>query len=595
MFIYRFSKLIKSKLIWCFLIFLMAFAFVFADACSSATTTNETITIADVEVDRDVLADADLYLRLVDSNVGFNTAFNPNFLRTNMAMPNFFDWAFLSMASRGDDLTDEETALINRRYWSLIAAAVAAERMGLAPATDKAATAYLEKIYADPSNPDDPQSERVFNAEAYAADLEKMGLSAGEHDHRFKRMYTNVVYPVELATHAISYATGWVSPMELDFYLSTAYDTTVARAVVVKDTRDAKTIAVKEEAIVEWYEKNKLSHFHPEKRAIEYVTVPVTNFMEAAKAKCGAEEGGIEVLALEYYERNRDEFKDDKGEQLQYEGDVVQQAINKVATEEAIVLACEALNETITQLSTLAPEAAAKLFATEVAATYGEVKTETITKTTGAPSSEMRNKVFEMGLEEGLMAFDLCEGDDCVYLIHLTGITPETQKTLEEVRTVATEACQKAIIADELKVKSDNILTAMKESIAAGKTIQEAYDAVKASMPDVTLTETIEFVHSKDTPTGDYATDIKNASITLAPKQFAKTNYKPTEAITVYVEKRYESTTSKLDKATNRQAFATDLANSNAEIFVKQWLDTNLDANPPKNGLDQNLLTISAE
>lgn len=596
MFIYRFSKLIKSKLIWCFLIFLMAFAFVFADACSSANTHVETVTMDGEDITAHVREDADLYLRLVDSNIGINAMFNPNFLRANMGMGYFFDWALLNAANSEDGITDEMRELALRRYWSVVAATVAAERMGLTAATNKGSLGYLEKIYSDPANPEDPNSERVFNAEAYAADLQKLTFDASKHDVRFKRMFNNVIYPLTLATHAIEYTTGWVSPMELDFYLSTAYDTTVARAIVLKDTRDAKTIPVSEEAIAQWYDTNKQRYTHPEKRAIEYVTVPVTSFVDAATAKCNQEEGGIEVLALEYYENNRDEFKDDKGEQLQYEGDVVQKAIEKVKTREAIALAIETLNETVSTLGNLPVDEATTRFAEEIIAPYGAAVAAEVAKT-GATTVDaaIRTKTFEMGYDDVaetiLTPFELCEGDDCVYVIRLKGVTAEKQKTLEEIRTIATEACQKAIIADELKVTNENILKLIKDNMAAGKTLQEACDAVK-TISNVTLTDAVEFVLSGEEPKGDYATEIKNGAATLGPQQFSASTYKPTEAITVYVEKRYAKAND-IAKSTNRYGLAVELSRQNN--YVKQWLESNLMATPPMNGMDQNLLAPQAE
>lgn len=579
----------------------MAFAFVFADACSSASVNIQTITIADKEVDVHTRVDADTYLRVVDSNVGINMMFNPSFMRTNMAAPYFFDWVIFNAVRSEEGLTGEARILADRRYWSVIAAAMAAEKMGLLPATDKAAKLYLEKIYADLANPEDANSERVFNAEAYAADLQKLGFDPTKREHtaRFERMYNNVVYPVTLATHAIEYTTGWVSPMELDFYLSAAYDTTVARAVIVKDTRDPKTLDVTEDAVTTWYEANKQSHKHPEKRAIEYVKVPVEGFIEAATAKCNAEEGGIEVLALEYYENNRDSFKDSEGNQLQYEGDVVQQAIAKVKTQEAIKLAIESLNETVTTLNTLASNDEATVRFTEAIVTkYGVAEKAELPKT-GAITvvDALRTKAFEMGYDdvtgEILTRFELCEGEDCVYVVRLTAVTPEAVKSLEDVRAIATDACQKKMLADELKVKNDSVMATIKTKMAEGKSLQEAVAEVSATTADVSLSDEVQFVLSGEAPTGDYANEMKQASAILGPKQFADSVMKSAEAVTVYVEKRYENATSALTKSTQRNALAIELSRQND--LVAQWIKANLEANMPKYGTGVDVLQTTAE
>lgn len=618
MFIYRFSKLIKSKVIWCFLIALMAFAFVFAGSCSSPTANTQEVVVLDTpvsiqsvqiagdELDEAVLKDAEIFLRMVDSPIGQQLAQSKYFammgfsippaLRTDMTMPYFFDpeiFTAMHDPEAADGISSEFRQRAVRRYWKVVAAIATADRMGLLPATEKAALAYLKTFYMDPANPEDPNSEKVYNEEAYKADLQKLGFDPTRRDNvkTFERVYANVIYPLTLVTRAVEYTTGWGSPMELDLFLSAEYDTTVARAVVVKDSRDVATITVSEDEIKAWYENNKANHTHPEQRTVEYVAVPMASFIETATANCNAEEGGIEILALEYYESNRDSFKDKDGNQLPYEGDVVQQAIEKVKLQEAIKLAEEALNATITDLNNTQEDIDAS-FAQKVVAKYGATTKVNLPADANTPAA-VRAKAFEMDLEE--MPFELCSGDEGVYVVRLTAITPEKVKTLDEVRAIATTACQQATFKNALKTKNDNVIAAIKDYMAAGKTLQDAVAAVSASVAEISLTDEVSFTRKNGAPEGDYSNDFMQSSMGLAPKQFATSSMKAKEAVTVYVEKRYESEDSAREKSMNRHAFAVELSRANQLETILQWLDKNLDLNCPTNSAGTSVLETAIE
>jgi hypothetical protein len=86
---------------------------------------------------------------------------------------------------------------------------------------------------------------------------------------------------------------------------------------------------------------------------------------------------------------------------------------------------------------------------------------------------------------------------------------------------------------------------------------------------------------------------MKQASAILGPKQFADSVMKSAEAVTVYVEKRYENATSALTKSTQRNALAVELSRQND--LVAQWIKANLEANMPKYGTGVDVLQTTAE
>lgn len=580
MFIYRFSKLIKSKLIWCFLIFLMAFAFVFADACSSSSANPSQITtIADEDVAPEIHAGVQTYLNLVDAKslvidekgfhdyIGLMMAGSPEAYRSQMAMPYFFDGSIWS-ATHGQQGQDPEVIRqrVTRRYWECIAAIYAGQRMGILPADEDAALDYLTKIYA--AREGDAKDYNPQNA--YAADLKKLGLD----DIAFKRLYGNVIFPLIATTHAVESTTGWVSPMELDFNLSVRYDETVARTLTIKDIRDVTTIAVDEAAVSAHYEAHKASYMHPEKRAVETVAFPVADFIDVA-----TKGQDLSLLAEKYFNDNGEQFKDKK-----YEGDVITQcteaAKNKAASDyvaktlNAIVAALNA-NPTATDL--------AEKFTAQVVTAHGKTATayDNITATT-AP--EMDAAILDTARAMAAAApVELCTSADgkTVYVVRLKAITPATQKTLDEVRADIVDTCRDEIIAKDLTTKTEALLPLFQQKIAEGKTLSVACDEIKAAQPDATYEVTVS---------GELRyTGANGPAALLAPRQFSSPRYTNATATITYVEKRYEG--DKLEKATQRQVLAEQIATQNSQAYVGAWLQNNLDTNPPKDGNGVSLLT----
>jgi hypothetical protein len=225
-------------------------------------------------------------------------------------------------------------------------------------------------------------------------------------------------------------------------------------------------------------------------------------------------------------------------------------------------------------------------------AKYGATTKVNLPADANTPAA-VRTKAFEMDLEE--MPFELCSGDEGVYVIRLTAITPEKVKTLDEVRAIATTACQQATFKNALKTKNDNVIAAIKDYMTAGKTLQDAVAAVSASVAEVSLTDEVSFTRKNGAPEGDYSNDFMQSSMGLAPKQFATSSMKAKEAVTVYVEKRYESEDSAREKSMNRHAFAVELSRANQLETILQWLDKNLELNCPTNSAGTSVLETAIE
>ncbi len=568
MFIYHFTKLIKSKLIWGFLIFLIAFAFVFADACSSRGGEAMTYYVGDEAVEQDIVDNARYYFNLVDGDRGYFIPLAPLF------------WDLDARA-----LSDEEAAArpdIDRseRFWKFIAAVKASEDMGL-DATDKAAETYLAKVFTAPIDEKNPEAGYAFSPARYRNALMQFGFNPDRDEKLFRRIFAKAIFPVMNATHAIEYTTGWASPMELDFSLSALYDTTFARAVMLRDTRDLATITVEDARINEWYEANKENHKTPEMRTISYFEVPVDAFMEEAGAS-----KDLDILALEYFEENRDEFLAEgvTAEDLKFEGDVAAKATNKVQKQIALELAKVSLDEKVSAAN-YAGETAKKNF-TDTFSTYGEMKIailqRDVTPANIQKAEDVISRVFEM--DPTIAPVELCEGDDCLYVVYLDKVDESVVKSLDAVRDVALEACRKEIVKEALKVSANTVREAMAKSIAEGKTITEAYDACKASLANLEMTDEVSFVANTRTAPKDvqYANTILQRSTKLAPKQFSEAEIVDGNvAVMVYVDKRTKGDT--LAKTTARMNLAIELSRS--QNYTRDWLTTNLATKPATDGL----------
>ncbi len=542
MFIYHFSRLIKSKILWGLLALLMVFAFVVMDSCTGGDpAAGRAVGYLDGEpINPKLLSDAGQTVTVLNSQGAYY-------------LP---QRAQIFGAILRDGAMDEEDWQARRRQqWKVLAANAVAARNGLAQG-EAAALPVLEATFSGP--------EGVFNPMAYRAFLSANGYTMPK---LFESTFANAWLPAQTTTLAVFNAVGWVSPMERDFALAATYDTTVAYAASLKNTVDASTIEVTKEDVQAWYDAHKSDYELPEQREVETVEVPLTDFA----AKLVIEE----MDAMQYYDDHSEEFKGtgtNATVTLPFE-EVKDKAIEKVrnirALEEALVFANEEL----------VPAAQTKGFA-EATKAYGAPKASTLRQDRPFGFQKARDVIaaaFEMDVEE--TPLNAVAGTDRVYLVRLTKILPAHIAPLEEVTERVTADLRKDRLTKRLETNGETIRGLLAGELAKGTAFDQAVAACKVD--GLTATTAMTFVLNDaanlDIP---HRAQVLDAVSTLGVKAVSEPILTPAnELVLVYVSERQPGDA--LAKATARARLAQSLGFGSAFQIATDWMNWNLDRTPP--------------
>jgi hypothetical protein len=340
MFIYHFTRLIKSKLLWGFLALLMVFAFVVVDACTTASSKDASVAgyLGETAIPRKALEDAAQTVIILDSQAAYYLTQRSQIFAALM---------------RGDARTSETWQARRRQNWKVLAAREVALRNGMEMSVE-GGNRVLETMFAG--------ADGVFNPNHYRAFL---AMNQYTKPHLFENTFANAWLPAQTAAVGVFNAVGWVSPMEQDFALAATYDKTTAYAASLKQDIALDSIAVTDAELKTWYDAHAESYELPEQRAIAYVEVPASAFAEKIVVD--------EMDAMQYYDDNNDEFKGEGTNAtvvLPFE-EVKDKAAEKVKARRALEEALAYANETMVATAQTTSMA-------DAVKAYGEVKKTTV-------------------------------------------------------------------------------------------------------------------------------------------------------------------------------------------------------------------------
>lgn len=541
MFIYHFSRLIKSKLLWGFLALLMVFAFVVMDSCSGSSPTGQALGYLNGEaVGQSLHSDATQTSVMLSGQAAY---YLPRQAQVFAAL------------LREENAGANDWATRRRETWKILAARAVADRQGLAVG-QAAAVPVLEMAFAGPDGAFNPQLYRAFLA-ANNYQVPKL----------FEDTFANVWLPSQAITLAVFNSVGWVSPMEQDFALSATYDTTVAYAATLKNTLKAETIEVSDADLQAWYDAHQDDYALPEQRRVETVEVPLKAFADKIKVE--------EMDAMQYYDDHSEEFRGtgtNATKTLPFE-EVKDKAIAKVrdlrALEEALVFANE----------TLVPKAQTKGFA-EAAKGYGEPKTTTLRQDRPfgfQNAGEFFSAIFEMDPEE--TPLNAIPGTDRVYLARLVEIIPEHIAPLAEVKERVRGDIRRDRLAQRLKTNGETLRNLLQGELAKGTAFDKAVAACKTD--GLTATTAMTFTLSEAAQVQiPHRNEIFEAVSLLGEKGLSQPIVTPAnELLLVYVAERRPGDA--LAKATAKTRLAQSLGFGSAFQLTSDWLNWNLDRDPP--------------
>lgn len=543
MFIYRFSRLIKSKLLWGFLALLMVFAFVVADSCSGLAGTGGGALIGDEPVAPRALSQA-------ERTVG---------VMTGELMPALPEPAqTFAVLLRADDEREGEEGLATRRaVWKLLAARAVGARNGLSAGVP-AAVGAIEGWFLGPNGAFAPELYRAFLARTNFADSPRA----------FEELLADTWLPAQAAALAVFNAVGWTSPMERDFTLSALYDKTTAYAATLPNTLKDEAIDVSDAELQAWYDAHKADYQVPERRAIAYVEIPAAPFGDKLDIP--------ELDAMQYYEDHQTEFYGtgtNATVTLPFE-EVKDKAIAKERARRAMEEAFVHANET------LVPQAAADGLAA-AAKPYGEPKAATLQGTQAPDFQNGRDvaaSVFEMDTEEA--QFNAVAGEDRVYLIQLTKIEPAHVAALDEVRDAVLADARRDKRAQRLRANGETIRGLLAKELEKGVAFDQAVAACKVDGLTATTAMTFTLGNRARDLDIPHREAVLAAAAGLGVKALSEPRLTPgDDLVLVYVDKREPGDA--LLKATSTPRLLQELVFWGAFPLAGDWLTWNLDRQPP--------------
>lgn len=540
MFIYHFSKLIRSKLLWAFLALLMVFSFVVMDSCSG--TAGGPLAAGYIDGDTVDAKAADDASQTVTLLTGSNVFYLPRQSQL---------FAYLL---RGDAYGEIPWQERRRMAWAILAARRVAADNGLT-LTDRGVREALMARFADP--------EGNFSPDAYRAFLAVNGYRTPK---LFENTYGSVWFPAEAVTCAVMNAAGWASPMEQNFELSARLDTVTARLLTL--TRDGAPADVAPDAVRAWYDTHAEDYAVPETREIACVEIPVAPFVEKVTVE--------ELDAMQYHDDHPELFKgtDTNGNAvtLPFE-EVRDKAIAKVRGERALEDALRHANEA------LLPTVAAAKSVAALAETYGEPKTLILRRDTlpdlQNPSAVL-DAAFEMDPE--YTPLNAIAGTDRVYLFALTKVTPPHTAPFEDVREEAAAAARKDAAAKSLKADSEALRAALADALAKGTALDDAVKTLGDGA--LTLGEPFTFVlDDAEKPDIPEARRVTSVASETAVGALSEPILAEGTAYIVCVTDRTPGDA--LRKITARQDTVRGLTMASGFTVAGDWLRWNLDRCPP--------------
>lgn len=533
MFIYHFSRLIKSKIVWGLLALLMVFAFVVADSCrSSAPVSNVAGVLGGKSLTYQESESAAKTLQILSEH-GY-------FLPTSAQI-----LAALLRTEAGE--SDAAVAARQEAVWKLLAAREVALENGLST-TQAGAEGVISRFFTD--------GQGAFNAAYY-----RMFLSQNNYAEAalFEKAFADVWLPAQAISGAVFNAVGWVSPMEQDFLLDALYDETTLYTATLKNTRQEADIATSDEQLNAWYTEHAERYTLPEQRAIAYVEVPASAFEPQVVLE--------EMDAMQYYDDHADEFKGtgtNATVTLPYE-EVKETAMAKARAEKALELAQTFVNETLVakaQVSGLA----------EAAKDYGQPKQTRVRQDRPfgfQKASEVIGSVFEMDTTEN--NFNAVTGTDRVYLVQLEAIEPSHVEPLDAVKTRVQADLRRDLAAKQQQARGDEIRVTLASALTKESDFAKAVAACNIEGLNASTATTFVLADSAKLEL-EHRSEVLAAAGTLGTQALSEAILLPgNDLLFVYVAGRKAGDA--LQKTTRRQDVAQPRT---AFLVASDWLTWNL-------------------
>ena len=519
MFIYHFNRLIRSRILWGFFAIIIAFAFVAVDSCFKSPQDP----------------------RKAGSIDGKNISADQ------------FDQVVRAVSGFGRDRDNTTPAnVINRRAWEQIAARMTAEKNGMA-ATTPEVQAALADMFQGPGG---------FDFNRYRAILAEQGLTPA--------MYEKIVaHQLTLMKNAtLMESAAWIAPMEIDDELAAMTDRFTVQAATVSNAFASVEMRQSEEDLRKFYEENKAAFALPDRIAVRYIAIPVTNYL----ASVSVPEDDLQ----EYYDSHIDTYTrtttNNTTETTPY-ADVREKILADLQMEEARYCASTAVTFNVYGKLAVTDQNALQTVAQQEGLTVKDSPLFSANDTLywADNSKDFVSAAFELDPERSDSRFGIVKGDASVYVIERTNFsaahTPTYEDVLEDLKPRAMAKARSDAFLDYVK----ELRTDLRKLLDEGKSFTDAATA-KALNVTTSLTYSVHSIQSQSFP-NNYS--IAYGAMTL--KKGALSEALPASAshsLLVYVQDRQPGDA--LAAEMMRAQISAGIARRRGSNLFTDWLTWNL-------------------
>jgi len=445
-FIYHFNRLIRSRILWGFFAIIIAVAFVAVDSCFRSP--------------QDTLTAGRINGKKITAN---------QFDQTVQAIRGF---------GRNRD-NETSSSVVDRRAWEQIAARMTVEKNGL--------VAGKEEIRAVLREAPGFQGANGFDLNRYRMVLADQGLTPALYEslvgHQLAMMKGAAI--VESAT--------WVAPMELEDELVAMTDRFTVQVATVSNRFAGVEMRLTDEDNRKFYEENKESFALPDRVAVRYIAIPVSNYLASVTVP--------EEDLQEYYDSHAETFTrtstNNTSVPIPY-AEVRGKILEELQMEEARY--CAATSVTFNIYGKLA-NAGSNALAIVAAQFKLSIKTTPLFSA-GEPlywtenAKEFADAAFELDPDRTDSRFGIVKGDTQVYVIEPVqrsdAHTPAYEDVLNDLRPrVLAKARTDAFQSYTKELRAD-----LKKLVAEGKTFAEAAKA-KALNVSTSITYTVSDIQNQ--------------------------------------------------------------------------------------------------
>ena len=447
MFIYHFNRLIRSRILWGFFAIIIAFAFVAVDSCfKSPQDPRKAGSIDGKKIS------ADQFDQIVRAVSGFGRD------RDNTTPAN----------------------VINRRAWEQIAARMTAEKNGMA-STEPEVQAALADMFQGPGG---------FDFNRYRAILADQGLTPA--------MYEKIVaHQLTLMKNAtLMESAAWIAPMEIDDELAAMTDRFTVQAATVSNAFASVEMRQSEEDLRKFYEENKTSFALPDRIAVRYIAIPVTNYLASVSVP--------DEDLQEYYDSHIDTYTrattNDTTETIPF-ADVRDKILADLQLEEARYCASTAVTFNVYGKLAVTDQNALQTVAQQEGLTVKDSPLFSANDTLywADNSKDFVTAAFELDPERSDSRFGIVKGDASVYVIERANFsaahTPTYENVLEDLKPRAMAKARSDAFQDYVK----ELRTDLRKLLDEGKSFTDAATA-KALNVTTSLTYSVHSIQSQSFP-----------------------------------------------------------------------------------------------